>query len=114
MSGDTRLRPRLGTRHLRTVRDVLDVRRDGAPELPDVGSENRLAAFCLAGLLGVGAVLGLLNLVIDGAVRTGPTRPVYVAAMALLLTGLLGVFLAGLWWLLPSCGGGRDERLAAG
>ncbi|CCH87331.1 Diguanylate cyclase (GGDEF) [Modestobacter italicus] len=62
------------------------MRRDGAPELPDVGSENRLAAFCLAGLLGVGAVLGLLNLVIDGAVRAGPTRPVYVAAMVLLLT----------------------------
>ena len=86
MSGDTRLRPRLGTRHRRTVRDVLDVRRDGDPALPDDGSETRLAAFCLAGLLGVGAVLGLLNLVIDGAVRGGATRPVYVAAMALLLT----------------------------
>ena len=50
-------------------------------------------------------VLGAVVLVLSLVLHT---------AMALLLTGLLGVFLAGLWWLLPSCGGGRDERLAAG
>jgi hypothetical protein len=50
-------------------------------------------------------VLGAVVLVLSLILHT---------TMALLVTGLLGVFLAGLWWLLPSCGGGRDERLAAG
>jgi hypothetical protein len=31
-------------------------------------------------------------------------------AMALLLAGLLGAVMAGLWWLLPSCGGGPDKK----
>jgi diguanylate cyclase (GGDEF)-like protein len=61
------------------------VRQDGDPALSDDASETRLAAYCLAALLGAGAVLGLLNLVIDGAVRAGTTRSVYAATMALLL-----------------------------
>ncbi|HEX2262522.1 MAG TPA: DUF6328 family protein [Pseudonocardiaceae bacterium] len=50
-------------------------------------------------------VLGAVVLVLSLILHT---------TMALLVTGLLGVFLAGLWWLLPSCGGGPGERLAAG
>lgn len=50
-------------------------------------------------------VLGAVVLVLSLILHT---------TMALLVTGLLGLFLAGLWWLLPSCGGGPDERLAMG
>lgn len=50
-------------------------------------------------------VLGAVVLVLSLILHT---------TMALLVTGLLGAFLAGLWWLLPSCGSGPDERLAAG
>lgn len=46
-------------------------------------------------------VLGAVVLVLSLILHT---------AMALLLAGLLGAALAGLWWLLPSCGGGPDER----
>jgi diguanylate cyclase (GGDEF)-like protein len=49
------------------------------------GSETRLAAFCLAALLSVGAALGSMNLFIDGVLRPGPTRALYAATMLLLL-----------------------------
>jgi diguanylate cyclase (GGDEF)-like protein len=81
MSGDEPLR----SGHERTAGTVHDLRREEDPALPDDGSDTRLAALCLAALLGVGAVLGSLNLVLDGAVQAGPTRAVYVATMALLL-----------------------------
>ncbi|MDQ3760482.1 MAG: DUF6328 family protein [Actinomycetota bacterium] len=45
-------------------------------------------------------VLGAVVLVLSLVLHT---------AMALLLTGLLGMLLAGLWWLLPSCGGGSAK-----
>jgi diguanylate cyclase (GGDEF)-like protein len=82
MSGDTGRETRLRE----TTRDVQHLRLDDDPALADDGSETRLAALCLAALLGVGAMLGSLNLVIDGALQAGPTRLVYVASMALLLT----------------------------
>jgi diguanylate cyclase (GGDEF)-like protein len=59
-------------------------------ELTD-GAAGRVTAWCLAALLGTGAVLGSLNLVIDGVLRPGTTRVLYAATMALLL--LLGVAL---------------------
>lgn len=46
-------------------------------------------------------VLGAVVLVLSLILHT---------AMALLLTGLLGAVLAGLWWLLPSCGDGPDQE----
>jgi diguanylate cyclase (GGDEF)-like protein len=81
MSGDEPL----SSGHERTAGTVHDLRREDDPALLDDGSDTRLAARCLAALLGVGAVLGSLNLVIGGAVQAGPTRAVYVATMALLL-----------------------------
>ncbi|WP_246078373.1 GGDEF domain-containing protein [Modestobacter excelsi] len=71
--------------HGRTARTGPDLRRDDDPALPDDGSDTWLAARCLAALLGVGALLGSLNLVIDGALQAGPTRTLYVATMGLLL-----------------------------
>jgi diguanylate cyclase (GGDEF)-like protein len=88
MSGD--LRP--GARHRRTPSDGHDLLRDDALEAADEAPETRLAAFCLAALLVVGAGLGSLNLFIDDVLRTGATRPVYAVAMVGLMA--LGVVLA--------------------
>ena len=49
--------------------------------------DARLTAWCLAALLGSGAALGALNLVIDGVLRDGAYRVVYAATM-LVLVGL--------------------------
>jgi diguanylate cyclase (GGDEF)-like protein len=65
---------------------------DGASALAPDGSDTRLAAFCLAALLWVGAALGSLNLVMDGVLEPGPTRPLYAATMALLV--VIGMVLA--------------------
>jgi hypothetical protein len=72
--------------------DGHDLLRDDALEAADEAPETRLAAFCLAALLVVGAGLGSLNLFIDDVLRTGATRPVYAVAMVGLMA--LGVVLA--------------------
>ncbi|OMQ14488.1 hypothetical protein A7K94_0216275, partial [Modestobacter sp. VKM Ac-2676] len=64
---------------------------DGA-SAPSGRADNRVAAWCLAALLAVGSGLGSLNLFIDGVLREGPTRWLYLGAMAGLL--VLGVALA--------------------
>jgi len=48
--------------------------------------DQRLTAWCLAGLLGAGAALGSLNLVVDGVLHDdGVSRPVYAVTMCLLV-----------------------------
>ncbi|HEV7725291.1 MAG TPA: GGDEF domain-containing protein [Modestobacter sp.] len=54
--------------------------------------DARLTAWCLAALLGSGAALGGLNLIIDGVLRDGAYRLVYAATMLIILA--LGVVLA--------------------
>jgi diguanylate cyclase (GGDEF)-like protein len=81
MSGEQRP----GARHRRALCAVRDQARDDEAEGPDEGPENRLAAWCVAALLAVGAALGSLNLFIDGVLRTGPTRPLYAATMLVLV-----------------------------
>jgi diguanylate cyclase (GGDEF)-like protein len=86
MSGDAPL----GRGRDRAARTLPDLRQDDDPALLDDGSDTRLAARCLAALLGAGAVLGSLNLLIDGVLRPGPTRPLYAATMAgLVVLGLV-------------------------
>jgi diguanylate cyclase (GGDEF)-like protein len=80
--------------HRRAPQDARELFGDDEPALAADGSETRLAAFCLAALLSVGAALGSLNLFIDGVLRPGPTRAVYAATMLVLL--LLGAALAAL------------------
>jgi diguanylate cyclase (GGDEF)-like protein len=75
-----------GAQHRRPTSDVPDPERDDDPGVSGEGPETRLAAFCLAALLTVGAGLGSLNLFIDGVLRPGATRPLYAATMLLLLT----------------------------
>ena len=62
--------------------------------------ETRVAALCLAALLGTGAALGSLNLFIDGVLRPGPVRWVYAGTMLVLLG--LGVALALLRRVTPA------------
>ncbi|MGY1855963.1 diguanylate cyclase [Modestobacter sp. SYSU DS0290] len=65
----------------------------GAPDRPaGRAPDNRVAAWCLASLLAVGAGLGSLNLVIDGVLRPGPPRWLYAGAMTALL--VMGIALA--------------------
>ena len=52
------------------------------------GTDRRLVAWCLAALLLTGAALGSVNLLIDGALREGTSRPVYVGVLG------VGVLLA--------------------
>ncbi|WP_222267544.1 GGDEF domain-containing protein [Modestobacter marinus] len=54
-------------------------------------SDSRLVAWCLAGLLAAGAAVGLTNLFVEGVLREGASRPVYVAALgaAVLTAGYL-------------------------
>ncbi|MQA32476.1 GGDEF domain-containing protein [Modestobacter roseus] len=59
---------------------------------PGRAPDDRVTAWCLAALLAVGAGLGSLNLFIDGVLRDGPTRWVYLATM--LVLALLGAALA--------------------
>jgi diguanylate cyclase (GGDEF)-like protein len=63
--------------------DVTRAVRDGG---------DRLTAWCLGALLGAGAALGALNLLIDGVLRSGGYRVAYAATM--LLLALLGLTLA--------------------
>ncbi|MGY1841678.1 MULTISPECIES: diguanylate cyclase [unclassified Modestobacter] len=65
---------------------------DGAAPSSWGATDHRVAAWCLAALLAVGAGLGSLNLFTDGVLREGPTRWLYLGAMAGLL--VLGVALA--------------------
>ena len=62
-------------------------RPSGAPPTGR-GHDRRLVAWCLAALLFTGAALGSVNLLIDGAVREGASRPVYVGTLG------VGVLLA--------------------
>ncbi|NIH70206.1 GGDEF domain-containing protein [Modestobacter marinus] len=52
------------------------------PLRPGRAPENALAAWALAALLGVGAVLGSINLFVDGAVRQGASRPLHAVTLA--------------------------------
>ncbi|MGY1751102.1 GGDEF domain-containing protein [Modestobacter sp. SYSU DS0511] len=65
---------------------------DGAEGSSGRTPDGRVAAWCLAALLAVGAGLGSLNLFIDGVLREGPTRWLYLATMVALLC--LGAALA--------------------
>ncbi|WP_245821046.1 GGDEF domain-containing protein [Geodermatophilus pulveris] len=58
------------------------------------GVERQVAALTLAGLLFLGATMGLLNLLVDGVLREGTSRWVYGGTMLLLmaLAAWLGVF----------------------
>jgi diguanylate cyclase (GGDEF)-like protein len=75
-----------GARHRRPPSHVGALLHDAPEGVAEDGSETRVAAFCLAALLTVGAGLGSMNLFIDGVLRSGPTRPLYGATMALVLT----------------------------
>ena len=56
--------------------------------MPGERPETRVAAYCLAALLGMGAALGSLNLLIDGVLRPGAGRALYaVTLLALLVLG---------------------------
>lgn len=75
-------------------------RRGGEPTRPAPdplrtgrGPENAVVAWALAALLGVSAVLGSVNLFVDGAVREGASRPVYGVTLGacLLLAASLAV-----------------------
>jgi diguanylate cyclase (GGDEF)-like protein len=74
-----------GARHRRAPFHIGELLRDDPERVAEDGSETRVAAFCLAALLTVGAALGSMNLFIDGVLRSGPTRPLYAATMLLLL-----------------------------
>ena len=54
---------------------------DGLPAAR--GPEHRVAALTLAGLLFVGGLMGLSNLLVDGVLRDGAPRPIYGTAMLL-------------------------------
>lgn len=69
--------------------------RHGASSAPEAaappggrGTDRRLVAWCLAALLFTGSALGSVNLLIDGALREGASRPVYVGTLG------VGVLLA--------------------
>jgi GGDEF domain-containing protein len=79
-------------RRRRPAVDLSDLERDEPGTHGAAGPENRVAAFFLAALLGVGAALGSLNLLVDGVLRPGPFRPLYAASMLVLLA--VGVVLA--------------------
>ncbi|MFD2092089.1 GGDEF domain-containing protein [Blastococcus deserti] len=49
------------------------------------GPEHRIAAYTLAVMLVLGAVMGSVNLLVDGVLRAGGPRWVYAATMAMLL-----------------------------
>jgi diguanylate cyclase (GGDEF)-like protein len=66
-----------------SLADVTRAVRDGG---------DRLTAWCLGALLGAGAALGAVNLLIDGVLRSGGYRVAYAATMLLLV--LLGLTLA--------------------
>jgi diguanylate cyclase (GGDEF)-like protein len=73
--------------------------RRGASGVPDAtappgdrGPDRRLVAWCLAALLLGGAVLGSVNLLLDGALRDGASRPVYVGTLG--VCALLALVLA--------------------
>jgi diguanylate cyclase (GGDEF)-like protein len=74
--------------------------RHGGSATPDAlappdgrGRDRRLVAWCLAALLFGGAALGSVNLLLDGALRDGASRPVYVGTLGvgLLLALVLAV-----------------------
>ncbi len=66
----------------RTAEDSSVLARLGMSER---GPEHRVSAVALAVLLVLGGGLGLLNLPVDGVVRDGPARTVYVATMVVCL-----------------------------
>jgi diguanylate cyclase (GGDEF)-like protein len=49
------------------------------------GPEHRVAAFTLAAMLVLGALMGSINLFVDGVLRDGPARWAYAGTMALLI-----------------------------
>ncbi|TQN43582.1 diguanylate cyclase (GGDEF)-like protein [Blastococcus colisei] len=77
------------------------------PEVPPIGAtstsrgpEQRVAAFTLAALLVVGALMGSINLFVDEVLRDGPARWVYGATMGLLVVMAAPLFVrqrAGRW-----------------
>lgn len=66
-------RPGTGHRHRERSRPLHD--------LPRPGGEHRLVAWCLAALFCAGAALGSINLLVDGALRDGVSRPLYAGAL---------------------------------
>jgi len=64
------------------------------------GAEHRVAAFTLASMLVLGALMGGINLFVDGVLREGPGRWVYAATMGLLIAMALPLVIrqrAGRW-----------------
>jgi diguanylate cyclase (GGDEF)-like protein len=87
------LLPMTGGHTPSTRRDGESTRAALDPLRPGRGPESALVAGALAVLLAVSAVLGSINLFIDGAVREGASRPVYAVTLGacLLLAAALGV-----------------------
>lgn len=56
---------------------------EGEPRRP-AGLDTRVAALCIAALLLIGALMGSLNLLVDGVLRDGAGRWAYAATMLLL------------------------------
>ncbi len=68
--------------------------------MPGRGADRRTTALAIAALLVIGALLGSINLLVDGVLREGASRTVYGATMAML--AVIGAALAvrqraGLW-----------------
>jgi diguanylate cyclase (GGDEF)-like protein len=64
------------------------------------GPEHRIAALTLAGVLVVGGLMGLVNLVVDGVLREGAPRWVYGGAMVLCIAAAAPMIVrqrAGRW-----------------
>jgi diguanylate cyclase (GGDEF)-like protein len=81
MSGGSRA----ASRRRRPPSAARDPTPDLGAELPGERPETRIAAYCLAALLGIGAALGSLNLFIDGVLHPGASRAAYTATLLVLV-----------------------------
>ncbi|MGY2129232.1 diguanylate cyclase [Blastococcus sp. SYSU DS0617] len=69
--------PLLPAAHVRAAEEESEQRRPA-------GLDSRVAALCLAALLLIGALMGSLNLLVDGVLRDGAGRWAYASTMLLL------------------------------
>jgi diguanylate cyclase (GGDEF)-like protein len=81
MSGGSRA----AARRRRPPSAARDLAPDLGAELPGERPETRIAAYCLAALLGTGAALGSLNLFIDGVLQPGLGRALYAVTLLVLV-----------------------------
>jgi diguanylate cyclase (GGDEF)-like protein len=64
------------------------------------GTEHRVAALTLGALLVIGAIMGTINLLVDGVLRDGAARWIYVATMAACIAAAVPLIIhkrAGRW-----------------